>query len=96
MQINSSFKHGFKSSSGCGGTAVMIFFALFWSAITSVFLGFLAYRVVRQTQALGYASAPGTITKIDVVEHRGNKSKSNELKVEYRYEVGGKKYTNDR
>lgn len=96
MNSNFSFQHGMKSQSGCGGAAVLIFFALFWSAITSVFLGFLAYRAVRQTQALGYASTPGTITKIDVVQHRGNRTKSNELKLEYRYEVGGKQYTNDR
>jgi hypothetical protein len=55
----------------------------------------LVYRGARQVQALGYPITKGKITAIDVVKHRGESS-TNELKVEYQFDVAGKHYTGSR
>jgi hypothetical protein len=79
------------------GAAFLIFFALFWTAIVSVFDGFLIIGAVRQTRAETYPTVKGEITRSVVSTHRDSEGDTTYgADLEFTYFVDGVTYTGDR
>lgn len=78
------------------GGCVLIFFALFWSAITLTFDSFIGHSVFKSVMAKNFASTQGTILSSEVTRHTGSKSTTYGFGVSYSYRVNGQPYTGDR
>ncbi len=71
------------------GMKWLIFFGLFWSAITLAFDYIMVSTAVRQLLALRFASAQGTILSSEVTEHDGEDGPTYGVKMRYSFSVGG-------
>lgn len=74
----------------------MLFFGLFWSAITLTFDVFIGYAIVQQTRASGYVPVPATITESRVTESRDSDGVTYKFHARYTYVVNGQTYESDR
>jgi hypothetical protein len=68
-------------------------FGAFWTALVGTFDGFVVYRLVRQTLALGYPSVMGRVTHSEVTHHRGSKGGTTfGVRIEYTYFLGDNEF----
>jgi hypothetical protein len=74
--------------------AFLLFFELFWSAITLVFDGFLAWSVVRQIEATWYPQTKGVVTASSLTVHHDDGTTYG-VDVRYDYRVDGIAYHGD-
>ena len=72
------------------GVKWLIFFGLFWSAITLAFDYTMVSTVVCQLLALRFASTQGTILSSEVTEHDGEDGPTYGVKMRYSFSVGGR------
>ncbi|HEX3998617.1 MAG TPA: DUF3592 domain-containing protein [Pirellulales bacterium] len=82
-------------SPGTSAVAIgcLLFFALFWSALTLTFDGFIASSMVRQIQATRYPKVSGRVTQSSVKSHRGSKGRMvYSANLKFAYQVAGKTY----
>jgi hypothetical protein len=86
-----------RQSKGIGGAIFLGFFALFWSSITLVFDGFLAWSAYCQIRAQNYAATTGVVTH-SAVERQSDSEGSNTYSpnIKYKYAVAGKEYSGNR
>lgn len=78
------------------GANFMVFFGLFWSAMTLAFDGFIGTAFVRQMIALNYATTDGTILSSKVAYHDDSEGAAYGVAVSYTYSVNGQEYTGER
>jgi hypothetical protein len=75
----------------------MVFFGVFWSALTLLFDGFLVISTVRQVRALTFASTGGTIISSSVTSRDdGDGGTTYGVAMQYRYSVGDREYSGHR
>ncbi|KFA92921.1 DUF3592 domain-containing protein [Archangium violaceum] len=72
--------------------AVMLLFILAATALVLAFDGKILHGIARQGLAAFHPSAPGTITRSRVVEHRDSDGSTYGFEVRYAYEAGGRAY----
>ncbi|MBI3878120.1 MAG: DUF3592 domain-containing protein [Verrucomicrobia bacterium] len=88
-------KFSYKASVQSGGCFLVVF-GLFWSSFVLAFDGFIARTVWQRLHAQSFATAPGRVTRSEVIRSRGSKgSSSYSAKIFYTYEVNGQKLTGD-
>jgi hypothetical protein len=76
------------------GMAFLVFFGLFWSAITLAFDVFIFTAAARQLMALNYPATQGTILTSEVTLHQDSEgSTTHNVSVRYAYAVGDQEYT---
>lgn len=74
----------------------MIFFGLFWSAVTLLIDGFTVVPTVRQAIALRYSSTEGTILSAGVTQHDTEEGDTYSVTMHYAYRVDGREFTGRR
>ncbi|MBK8475771.1 MAG: DUF3592 domain-containing protein [Opitutaceae bacterium] len=67
---------------------MLVFFALFWSALTLVFDGLIGYTAVRQLVAQGHTVTEGTILSSSVATSEDSDGTTYRPEVSFRYTVG--------
>jgi hypothetical protein len=79
---------------GWGG---LLFFALFWCSLTSVFVGFVVHSFWRAADAqLRYQPAEGTVLESRVTSSSDSDGTTYGYGIRYRYAVGGQSFEGDR
>jgi hypothetical protein len=80
-----------------GAGAVLIFFGLFWSAMTLLFDVILFVPAARQIIAMQYPSTEGTILSSRVThDDSGEEGTTYGVGIEYAFSVEGRQYTGSR
>lgn len=74
----------------------MIFFGLFWSAMTLLIDGFTIVPTVRQAFALRYPSTEGTVLSAEVAQHDSDEGYTYGVAMRYAYQVDGREYVGRR
>ncbi len=74
----------------------LLFFGLFWSALTLLFDFFIFVPAARQLRTTGYASTEGTIISSEVTRNSGEHGPTYGVAVSYRYSVGDHEFTGNR
>ncbi len=75
---------------------VLVFFGLFWSAITLLFDGVLGYSFVNQIRANHFASVTGVITHSETTTEHGSHGNTTGVDIRYHYEVNGQPFEGSR
>ncbi len=75
---------------------MLAFFALFWSAITLPFDGFLIRTAFLQLRALGYTVTDGTIVASSIARSDDGDRTTYRPDVSFRYRVGEQEFVGDR
>src|SRR5215471_2587758 len=74
----------------------LLFFGLFWSAMTLLFDGFVVVPAVRQVVALRFPSTEGVILSSEVTHHDDSDGTTYGVAIRYSYSVGSRGYEGDR
>jgi hypothetical protein len=80
---------------GLGGVVIILFFALFWTALVGAFDWMAGNTIVRQLASEKFPSAVGQITHSEVTVHHG-KGASYGVDLRYSYKVAGRTFTAQR
>ena len=87
-------KHRAARGTGWGG---LLFFALFWNVLVSVFVGFVVYSFWRAADAqLRYQSTEGVVLESRVTSGSDSDGTTYGYGIRYRYTVGGQSFESDR
>ncbi len=79
------------------GTILLIVFMGLLFAVGIGLLGYALWTAWRSLAAAHWQVAPGTITSCELAEHSdGEGGRTYQVKVEYKYSVGGQEFTGDR
>ena len=79
------------------GGCLLLCFGLFWSGITLTFDGLIAKTFYQRLRAQDYASAPGRVTRSEIIRTRGSKgSTSYRPKIYFTYTVNGTEYNSEK
>lgn len=79
------------------GGCFLLFFGLFWSAITLGFDGFLGKTAYQRLHAEEFATTTGRVTHSEVVVTRGSKGSRNyRPKIHFAYTVSGREFTSEK
>jgi hypothetical protein len=78
------------------GMGWLMVFGVIWTALVSVFDGFVLTGVVRQVRAQSFLSTTGRVTHSEVTSHSGRRSRTYGAKIEFDYSVGGDSFHGDR
>ncbi len=78
------------------GVGCLLFFAVFWSAITLTFDFLVVKASIQQIHALGYPTAIGTITSSEVEGNDDGDGTTYRPVIKYFYVVGDQRYEGDR
>jgi hypothetical protein len=78
------------------GSKAFLFFALFWSAMTLLFDGFVVVPAVRQVMALRFPSTEGVILSGEVTHHDDSDGTTYGVAIHYSYSVGNCAYEGHR
>lgn len=78
------------------GGGILIFFGLFWSAMTLMFDGFTIGPAVRQVLAQRFVTTQGTVLSSEVTHHDNDDGTTHGVRIKYSYTVAGREYTGDR
>ncbi|HEY2329635.1 MAG TPA: DUF3592 domain-containing protein [Verrucomicrobiae bacterium] len=77
--------------------AFLFVFGLVWSGMVLMFDGIIAHGAYKQYESGHYPSVTGTITHSEIKTHHSSKGgTSYSAAMEYRYEVGGQKFTGEK
>src|SRR5579862_236955 len=74
----------------------LFLFASFWSALVLFFDGMAGHNLWKQFESSHYPFTTGVITHSEMTVHRGSKSTSYGINIQYRYEVNGHSYYGSR
>ena len=78
------------------GVGCLLFFVVFWSAITLTFDFLIAKASIHQIHALGYSTAIGTITSSEVEANDDGDGTTYRPVIKYFYVAGDQRYEGDR
>lgn len=78
------------------GGKILIFFGLFWSAITLLFNYQMGAPAVRQMLAQRFTATQGTILSSEVTEREGDEGPSYGVKLSYSFSVGDRQFVGKR
>lgn len=74
----------------------IVFFGLFWSAITLLFDGLLGYGLVNQLRSQGFSQVTGYITHSEITTHDSDDGVTHGVDIRYHYEVNGSAFEGNR
>ena len=83
-----------QAPAGCA-IPFMLLFVGFWTLITGVFDCMMVWGAYRQTQALGYPTAPGVIRHSKVTTNSDSEGTTYGVDVKYAYWVDGREFTGE-
>lgn len=75
---------------------VIVFFGLFWSAITLLFDGFLGYGLINQLRSQGFSHVTGYVTHSEMTTHDSDHGVTHGVDIRYHYEVNGTTFEGNR
>jgi hypothetical protein len=77
-------------------TFALVFFGLFWTALVSVFDGFLGYGLVNQLRATHFKQTTGYITHSEMTYHDSDDGTTHGVDIRFHYEADGQPYEGNR
>ena len=77
-------------------TRPLLFFGIFWSAMTLLFDCFMFVPALRQVNALRFGSTEGTILSSEVIHQEDTDGDTHGVAMRYTYTVAGREYEGDR